>query len=70
MTRAEQASAEAVLHAPGSLSPGKLTLKGASSGRVLRTALRAALDRELSRQDLGTYQEDVARVGACLQATL
>jgi hypothetical protein len=35
-----------------------LTLKGATCGRVLRTALRAALDRELPRQDLGTYQQD------------
>jgi hypothetical protein len=35
-----------------------LALKGAPCGRVLRTALRAALDRELSRKDLGTYQEN------------
>ena len=54
MTRAGEHQARAVLHAPGILSPGKPTLKGAPCGRVLRTALRAALDRELPRQDLGT----------------
>jgi len=58
VTRAARAAGRAVLHAPGSLSPGKLTLKGATCGRVLRTTLRAALDRELPRQDLGTYQEN------------
>jgi hypothetical protein len=56
--RAARAPGRAVLRAPGSLSPRKLTLKDATCGRVLRTALRAALDRELPRQDLGTYQED------------
>ena len=56
MTAPSEHRAGAVLHAPGSLSPRKLTLKGATCGRVLRTALRAALDRELPRQDLGTYQ--------------
>ena len=58
MTRAARTRAGAVLHAPGILSPGKLTLKGAPCGRVLRTALRTALDRDLPRQDLGTYKED------------
>jgi hypothetical protein len=52
--RAARAPGRAVLHAPRSLSPRKLTLKGATCGRVLRTAaLRTALDRELPRQDLG-----------------
>ena len=45
--RAARAPGRAVLRAPGSLSPRKLTLKDATCGRVLRTALRAALDREL-----------------------
>jgi len=58
MTRTTRAAGRAVLHAPGSLSPRKLTLKDATFGRVLRTALRAALDRELPRPDLGTYPED------------
>ncbi len=58
MTRAARAPGRAVLHASGILSPGKLTPKGAPCGRVLRTALRAALDRELPRQDRGAYPED------------
>ena len=60
----------AVLYAPGILSPRKLTLKGATCGRVLRTALRTALDRELPRQDLGTYQEDGASDVAAVLETV
>jgi hypothetical protein len=48
----------AVLHAPGTLSPRKITVKCARSARVLWMALRATLDSDLPRQDLGTYRED------------
>ncbi len=48
----------AVLHAPGILSPRKITVKCARYARVLRMALRATPDCDLPRQDLGTYQED------------
>ena len=36
----------------------KITFKSARCARVLRMALRATLDTDLPRQDLGTYQED------------
>jgi hypothetical protein len=48
----------AVLLAPDSLLPGKFTIKGAPAARHRCAA--QTLDTDLSRQDLGTYQEDGA----------
>ena len=44
---------------PGILSPRKITVKGAPSGRVAK-AMGAAptLESDLPRQDLGTYRKD------------
>lgn len=51
--------ARSVLHAPGILSPEKITLKGAAAcGLRVPCSARADLDGVLHRQDLGTYQED------------
>ena len=49
----------AVLHAPGILSPRKITVKGARVAAAM--ALRATLECDLPRQDIGTYQEDGGR---------
>src|SRR5579863_3325008 len=42
----------------GILLPRKITVKSAPYGRVLRMALRATLECDLPRQDLGTYRGD------------
>jgi hypothetical protein len=52
----------AVLPAPGSLSPRKITIKGAPAAR--RRCAAQTLDTDLPRQDLGTYQEDGERRGS------
>ncbi len=60
----------AVLLAPGILSPCKITVKGARCARVANAmALRATLECDLPRQDLGTYQEDGGKVEVTLCAS-
>jgi hypothetical protein len=54
----------AVLRSPGSLSPRKITIKGAPAAR--RRFAAQTLDTDLPRQDLGTYQEDGERLGKLL----
>ena len=50
-----------VLPAPGIVSPPKIAVKGARFARVAGAmTLRATLECDLRRQDLGTYQEDGA----------
>jgi hypothetical protein len=60
LSAAPAQTSRAVLHAPGSLSPGKITIKGAPAARPRRAA--QTLDTDLSRQDIGTYQEDGGRI--------
>jgi hypothetical protein len=54
--RRARTDGQAVLRSPGSLSPGKITIKGAPAARPRCAA--QTLDTDLPRQDLGTYQED------------
>ena len=54
----------AVLHAPGILSPPKDHSQGACCAHVATAmALRATLECDLPRQDLGTCQENGGRTG-------
>ena len=49
---------------PGILSPRKITVKGAPSGRVATAMAQAPpLSCDLPRQDLGTYRKDGAERG-------
>lgn len=59
--RAQHGTGRVVLLAPGSLSPCKITVKGAPAAR--RRCAAQTLDNDLSRPDLGTYQEDGRRIG-------
>jgi hypothetical protein len=54
--RRARTDGRAVLRLPGSLSPRKITIKGAPGAR--RRFAAQTLDSDLTRQDLGTYQED------------
>jgi hypothetical protein len=54
----------AVPLALGILSPRKITVKAARSARALRVTLRASLDSDLPRQEIGAYQEDGETVDA------
>ena len=70
--RRARTDSRAVLRSPGSLSPRKITIKGAPRARPRYAG--QTLDTELSRQDLGTYQEDGGRVrsgipDACLRTS-
>ena len=56
--RRASANGRAVLRAPGSLSPRKITIKGAPAARRCAMAQAPPLTADLPRQDLGTYQED------------
>jgi hypothetical protein len=56
--RRASTNGRAVLLAPGSLSPRKITIKGTPA--ACRRFAAQTLDTDLSRQDLGTYQEDGA----------
>jgi hypothetical protein len=62
--RAARTPGRAVLHAPGILSPRKITVKGAPDGASL-AAQGQTLDCDLPRQDLGTYQQDGE--GVCMR---
>ena len=54
--RRARRNGRAVLLTPGSLSPRKITIKGAPAARPRFAA--QTLDTDLPRQDPGTYQED------------
>jgi predicted ABC-type ATPase len=54
--RRTRTDSRAVLRSPGSLSPRKITIKGAPLARP--RCAGQTLDTDLPRQDLGTYQED------------
>jgi hypothetical protein len=58
--RRASTNGRAVLLAPGSLSPRKITIKGAPAAR--RHYAAQTLDTDLARQDLGIYQEDGGRL--------
>ena len=60
--RRARTDGRAVLHAPGSLLPRKITIKGVPTARHRYAA--QTLDTDLPRQDLGTCQEDGGRVAA------